>query len=66
MGLAEPTLDRFIRATYELMDLISFLTVGPEDVRAWPIRRGTVARVAAGRIHSDLERGFHPRGGHPV
>ena len=58
MGLAEPTLDRFIRATYELMDLISFLTVGPEDVRAWPIRRGTVARVAAGRIHSDLERGF--------
>ena len=58
MGLGEPTLDRFIRAAYSLMDLISFLTVGPEDVRAWPIRRGMVAQRAAGRIHSDLERGF--------
>ena len=58
MGLAEPTLDRFIRATYELMDLISFFTANPEEVRAWPIRRGTVARAAAGRVHSDMERGF--------
>ena len=58
MGLAEPTLDRFIRAAYELMDLISFFTVGPEEVRAWTIRRGTLARAAAGRIHSDMERGF--------
>ena len=58
MGLAEPTLARFIRAAYSLMDLISFFTVGPEDVHAWTIRRGTVARAAAGRIHSDLERGF--------
>ncbi len=58
MGLAEPTLARFIRAAYELMDLISFLTVGPDEVRAWTIRRGTVARAAAGCIHSDLERGF--------
>lgn len=58
MGLGEPTLDRFIRGAYSLMDLISFFTVGPEDVRAWPIRRGMAARTAAGRIHSDLERGF--------
>ena len=58
MGLAEPTLGRFVRATYELMDLISFFTVGPEEVRAWTIRRGTVARTAAGRVHSDMERGF--------
>lgn len=58
MGLAEPTLARFIRATYGLMDLISFFTVGSEEVRAWTIRRGTVARAAAGRVHSDMERGF--------
>jgi hypothetical protein len=58
MGLAEPTLARFIRASYALMDLISFFTVGPEEVHAWTIRRGSVARTAAGRIHSDLERGF--------
>ncbi len=58
MGLTEPTLDRFIRAAYAMMDLISFFTVGPEDVHAWTVRRGTVAQRAAGRIHSDLERGF--------
>ena len=58
MGLAESTLARFIRATYELMDLISFFTVGPEEVRAWTVRRGTGARAAAGRVHSDMERGF--------
>ncbi len=58
MGLAEPTLARFIRAAYSLMDLISFFTVGPEDVHAWTIRRGIAARSAAGRIHSDMERGF--------
>ena len=58
LGLAESALDRFIRTAYGLLDLISFITVGPEDVRAWTIRRGTRARRAAGRIHSDLERGF--------
>ena len=58
LGLGEPTLDRFVRAAYGLMDLISFLTTGEDEVRAWPIRRGTTARAAAGRIHSDLERGF--------
>jgi GTP-binding protein YchF len=58
LGLHESALTRFIRTAYGLLDLISFFTVGPDEVRAWPIRRGTTARVAAGRIHSDLERGF--------
>ncbi len=58
LGLAESALARFIRTAYGLLDLISFFTVGEDEVRAWPIRRGTKARQAAGRIHSDLERGF--------
>lgn len=58
LGLAESALARFIRTAYGLLDLISFFTVGPDEVRAWPIRRGTKARQAAGKIHSDLERGF--------
>ena len=58
LGLHESALARFIRAAYGLLDLISFFTVGADEVRAWPIRRGTLARQAAGRIHSDLERGF--------
>jgi GTP-binding protein YchF len=58
LGIAESALARFIRTAYGLLDLISFFTVGPDEVRAWTIRRGTHARQAAGRIHSDLERGF--------
>jgi hypothetical protein len=58
LGLKEPALTRFIRTAYGLMELISFFTVGEDEVRAWPIRRGTHARAAAGKIHSDLERGF--------
>ena len=58
LGVTESALARFIRAAYSLLDLISFFTVGPDEVRAWPIRRGMNARQAAGRIHSDLERGF--------
>jgi hypothetical protein len=58
LGLSEPALARFIRTAYGLLDLISFFTVGEDEVRAWTIRRGTRARQAAGRIHSDLERGF--------
>jgi GTP-binding protein YchF len=58
LGLTESALARFIRTAYGLLDLISFFTVGPDEVRAWTIKRGTRARVAAGRIHSDLERGF--------
>lgn len=58
LGVAEPALDRVIRATYELLGLISFFTVGPDEVRAWTIPAGTHAPQAAGAIHSDLERGF--------
>ncbi len=58
LGLSEPALARFIRTAYGLLDLIAFFTVGEDEVRAWTIRRGTRARQAAGRIHSDLERGF--------
>ncbi len=58
LGLAEPARARFIRAAYHLLDLISFFTVGEDEVRAWPIHRGDKAPRAAGRIHSDLERGF--------
>lgn len=58
LGLSEAALARFIRTAYGLLDLISFFTVGEDEVRAWPIRRGMNARQAAGRIHSDLERGF--------
>lgn len=58
MGLPAAALSRFIRTAYGLVDLISFFTVGSDEVRAWTIRRGTTARKAAGKIHSDLERGF--------
>jgi ribosome-binding ATPase len=58
LGIGEPARNGFIRAAYELLDLISFLTAGPDECRAWPIRRGTVARKAAGKVHSDIERGF--------
>lgn len=58
LGLREPALARFIRAAYGLLDLISFFTAAPAEVRAWTIRRGTTARRAAGRVHSDMERGF--------
>ena len=58
LGLAEPGLDRLIRAAYELLGLITYFTAGPKEVRAWTIERGTRAPRAAGTIHSDFERGF--------
>lgn len=58
LGLAESAGDRFVRAAYALLDQISFLTSGEDEVRAWTIRRGTPAVRAAGKIHSDIERGF--------
>ncbi len=58
LGLEEPGLDRVIRTTYALLGLISFLTAGEDECRAWTIRRGTRAQQAAGEIHSDIERGF--------
>ncbi len=58
MGLSESGLDRLIRACYSLLGLISYLTAGQPEVRAWTITRGTKAPQAAGKIHSDFERGF--------
>ncbi len=58
LGLEEPSLNRVLRASFELLGLIAFFTVGEDEVRAWTIRRGTRAREAAGVIHSDLARGF--------
>ncbi len=58
LGLDEAGLDKLVRACYHLLDLISFLTAGPQEIRAWTIRKGTKAPAAAGKIHSDIERGF--------
>ena len=58
IGLKEPALDRLIRAGYQLLDLITYFTVGPKEARAWTIHRGTKAPAAAGVIHTDFEKGF--------
>ncbi|HHW49219.1 MAG TPA: redox-regulated ATPase YchF [Clostridiaceae bacterium] len=58
LGLDESGLDRLIKASYRLLGLISFLTAGPKEVRAWTIKKGTKAPQAAGKIHSDFEKGF--------
>jgi ribosome-binding ATPase len=58
LGLRESGLNRVIARSYELLGLISFLTAGPDEVRAWPVRDGATAVDAAGTIHSDLARGF--------
>jgi len=57
-GLDEPGVNRLIRSAYSMLNLISFFTIGPKEVRAWTILRGMTAPQAAGAIHSDLERGF--------
>ena len=58
LGIKESGLDRLIKASYSLLGLISYLTAGPKEVRAWTIKKGTKAPQAAGKIHSDFERGF--------
>ena len=58
LGMSEPALHRIVRATYDLLGLISFFTTGEDEVRAWTIPASTPAQQAAGAIHSDLERGF--------
>lgn len=58
LGLSESGLDKLIRASYSLLGLISFLTTGEDETRAWTIKRGTKAPQAAGKIHTDFERGF--------
>ena len=58
LGLEESGLNKLIKASYKLLGLISFLTAGEPEVRAWTIKKGTKAPNAAGKIHSDIERGF--------
>ncbi len=58
LGLTDSAKDRFIQQTYTLLNLMSFFTAGPMEARAWTITRGTTAVKAAGKIHSDIERGF--------
>jgi GTP-binding protein YchF len=58
LGITEPALNKLIRVSYDLLGLISFLTSGEDEVRAWTIRKGMNSQKAAGKIHSDIERGF--------
>lgn len=58
LGISAPARDVVIQRSYELLGLVSFLTAGEDEVRAWPIRRNTPAVEAAGTIHSDIQRGF--------
>lgn len=58
LGLAESGLEKLIKASYSLLGLISYLTSGETETRAWTIKKGTKAPQAAGKIHSDFERGF--------
>jgi len=58
LGIQEPALNKLIHVSYDLLGLISFLTVGEDEVRAWTVTTGTNAHKAAGKIHSDIERGF--------
>ena len=58
LGVAESGLDRLIKCSYALLGLISFLTYGKDECRAWTIKQGTKAPQAAGKIHTDIERGF--------
>jgi hypothetical protein len=58
LGIEKPAVIQFVQSCYKTMGLISFLTVGSDEVRAWPIQKGTTALDAAGKIHSDIKRGF--------
>ena len=58
MGVSESGLDKLVKASYSLLDLISFITTGEDETRAWTIKKGTKAPQAAGKIHTDFEKGF--------
>ncbi len=58
MGITESAASKFVTSCYSALGLISFLTIGPDELRAWPIQKGTVALDAAGKVHSDIKRGF--------
>jgi hypothetical protein len=58
LGILESAAGKFVKICYAATGLISFLTVGEDEVRAWPIKKGTIAVDAAGKVHSDIKRGF--------
>ena len=58
LGIHESAASKFINSCYSALGLISFLTIGSDELRAWPIRKGTIAVEAAGKVHSDIQRGF--------
>jgi GTP-binding protein YchF len=58
LGITTPAANKFVNSCYEALGLISFLTVGSDEVRAWPIKKGTIALDAAGKVHTDIKRGF--------
>jgi len=58
LGITAPAVKRFVQSCYATLGLISFLTIGKDEVRAWPIRKGTCALDAAGKVHTDIKRGF--------
>ena len=58
LGIKESAAEKFVKICYSALGLISFLTVGSDEVRAWPVRKGTIAVDAAGKVHSDIKRGF--------
>jgi ribosome-binding ATPase len=58
LGIGESAAEKFVKICYSALGLVSFLTVGDDEVRAWPIRKGTIAWDAAGKVHSDIKRGF--------
>ena len=58
LGITEPAANKFVNSCYSALGLISFLTIGSDELRAWPIKKGTPAVEAAGKVHSDIQRGF--------
>jgi ribosome-binding ATPase YchF (GTP1/OBG family) len=58
MGISESAASKFVKSCYSALGLISFLTIGSDELRAWPIKKGTTAHDAAGKVHSDIKRGF--------
>lgn len=58
LGIAESAASKFVQSCYSALGLISFLTIGSDELRAWPIMKGTVALDAAGKVHTDIKRGF--------
>ncbi|MEK7996456.1 MAG: DUF933 domain-containing protein [Planctomycetota bacterium] len=58
LGITEPAANKFVKSCYSALGLISFLTIGSDELRAWPIKKGTTAHDAAGKVHTDIKRGF--------